>query len=156
MRHVVQIDRLGQHKVEVEPPTLFRPAGVFVDGSPADKGKRRGQFVLRCDDGDEAFVMVKPSLFYDAPQLQIDGTTIQVVEPLPWYQYLVSSIPIVLTFGGLLGLAIAFLLIGANVRVFRSQLSQPQKYLIVTGLSVGVPVLYFLIFFGVAFLADQG
>jgi len=26
----------------------------------------------------------------------------------------------------------------------------------VTGLSVGVPVLYFLIFFGVAILADQG
>ena len=139
VRYRVELEGFEKQTIEVEPPRMFGGASIHVDG--ATVLRRRGRHYLTRDDGREVAVTVKPSLFYDAPALEVDGQRIHIVEPLPWYQYLLSSVPLVLVvLGGIVGAFVAIALIMANVQTFRSERSTAAKYARVCLLSVGVPL----------------
>ncbi len=106
--------------------------------------------MLKRDDGQEIPIKLKPSLFYDAPVLEAGGKNIQVVEPLAWYQYLLSSVPVVMVAYGIIGVLVGIVVIMGNIRVFRSERSTAAKYGLVCLLSFGVPVACFAL----SFLAD--
>jgi hypothetical protein len=146
MKYTVQLEGFENQAIEVDPPGLFKSANIFINGSPAST-KKKGEFILKRNDGTDVVVKVKQSLFYDAPSLQIEGKTIHILEPLPWYQYLLSSVPIIFVAGGLVGALIGIGLIVANVRIFRSKMSQPLKYLAVLAISFVLPVLYLIFLF---------
>jgi hypothetical protein len=136
MKYAVYLEGFEGQAVELDPPGFLKGAKLFVNGRPAARGKKQNQFLAQRDDGREVLMRVKPSLFYDAPSLEVEGRTFHVVEPLAWYQYLMSSIPVVLVIGGLVGALISLGLIVANIRIFHSNLSQPLKYLLVLTLSL--------------------
>jgi hypothetical protein len=143
MKYSLQIEGFEGQNIELDPPGFLKGASIFVNGSPVPK-KKQGQFILRRIDGQEVIAKVKPSLFYDAPSVDVNGKIIRVVEPLAWYQYLLSSVPLILIVGGLLGALIAIGLIMANIKIFRSSLSTSLKYISVCALSFVVPCLYLL------------
>jgi hypothetical protein len=137
------------HKVEVRSRGFFSSYKLFIDGQLAPKGPKRGQMLLRRNDGAEVLAFWKAkALGFDVPQLQIDGQTISLVQPLQWYEYTWSGLPIFMLFvggaiGGLLG-GLAFTL---NVQVFRTEPHLFLKYLFSAAISMLAILLYFFIGF---------
>ena len=59
----------------------------------------------------------------------MDGQTIQVVEPLKWYEWVWNGIPLLLVFlGGMMPALIGFAAFSINATLFRSQKSVLAKY----------------------------
>ncbi|MCG2787361.1 MAG: hypothetical protein L6461_19910 [Anaerolineae bacterium] len=143
MKYTVQLEGFENQAIEVDPPGLFTSANIFINGSPAST-KKNGEFILKRNDGVDVIAKVKPSFFYDAPSLQIEGKTIHILEPLAWYQYLLSSVPVIWAIGGLVAALIGIGLIVANIRIFRSKMNQLPKYLLVLFISFVLPVLYMM------------
>src|SRR5690242_13299314 len=106
MKYALQIEGCEGQNIELDPPGFLKTASILVNGSPAPR-KKPGQYLIRRNDGQEMIAKIKPSLFYDAPTVEVDGRTIRVLEPLAWYQYLLSVVPLVLLIGGLLGALVA-------------------------------------------------
>ena len=143
MKYSVQLEGFEGRTIEVEPPGFLSKSYIYLDGIPIAPIKK-GQYLLKRSDGTTALAKVKQSLFYDAPSLNVDGKTIPIVEPLAWYQYVLSMGPIAFLLWGLVGALVAIGLISANVRIFRSKLSQPLKYLSVCAISFVLPVVSLL------------
>jgi len=171
MKSSVELEGFENEIIEVDPRGLFRNASIFINGSPAST-KKKGEFVLKRNDGAEVVAKAKQSFFYDAPSIQIEGKTIKIIKPLAWYQYLLSSVLIIFVFligewliftlgselgtgtsfakglivsviGGLVAAFIGIEFINANIRIFHSKMRQPLKYLAVFAISCALPVLYF-------------
>jgi len=144
MEYPVKIDGFEGHKLAVTSAEMFANPKLLVDGQSASQGQKRGEFILRKNNGAKVIAQVTAAYlgFDPVPQLIIDGKTIQIMEPLKMYQWIWSGIPLFLFFiGGVLGTLISILAFAINVRVFRSQRSSPLKYLItalVTIVSVGI------------------
>jgi len=144
MEYPVKIDGFEGHKLAVTSAEMFANPKLLVDGQSASQGQKRGEFILRKNNGSKVVAQVTAAYlgFDPVPQLIIDGKTIQIMEPLKMYQWIWSGIPLFLFFiGGVLGTLISILAFAINVRVFRSQRSSPLKYLItalVTIVSVGI------------------
>jgi hypothetical protein len=103
MRYQVKLGGLADRKVEVE-SSLFRGARVLVDGQPAPKGPKRAQFLVSGTDGRDSVLELKTKLPDPVPQVVWGGQTIKLEEPLKWYQWLWSGVPLLLLFvGGALG-----------------------------------------------------
>lgn len=108
---------------------------LLVNGQPAPKGNKRGEMVLKRNDGTQITAKWKPQVLgLDVPQLVADGKTIKLVEPLKWYQLIWGGWPILMIFfGGALGAIAGFIGFLINTKIFRAQMSGILKY-IVTGL----------------------
>jgi hypothetical protein len=145
MKSRIQIEGFENQVIEVEHPGLFNNARILVNGSSASTVKRN-EFILKRSDGRETVVKIKPSVFSDALSLQVDGKTTRIVEPLPWYQYLLSCVPVIFIFLSPVGWLITSGLILANMRIFRSKMSQPLKYVVVLAIGFVSPVLYLILF----------
>ena len=78
MKYPILLEGFDGQTIEVDPPGLLKAARIHVNGNAAPKGKRKGQFLLRRNDGREVTVKIRPSLFYDAPGLEVEG---KVVKP---------------------------------------------------------------------------
>jgi hypothetical protein len=102
--------------------------------------------ILQQDDGRQVTAGWKPRfLGLDVPRLVVDGRTVQIVEPLKWYQWLWAGWPILLLFvGGALGAIAGMLGVVINTRVFRAEISEMLKYL-VTGVVSLLVVLAYLV-----------
>lgn len=87
--------------------------------------------VLKRNDGTEAVATLKPKLFgLDVPQVEIDGKLIDLVKPLAWQQWIFAASPLVILFlGGALGVALAFIGVYTNLKIFRSERDDMQKYI---------------------------
>ena len=79
MRYQVNLDGLSGHKIEVELPSALRGARVLVDGQPAAKGSKRGQYLLRGADGRDSVVELKSSFLDPVPQVLWAGKKIRLV-----------------------------------------------------------------------------
>ncbi len=108
MEFPVTVEGFEGHKLSLTAQGLLFSPKLLVDGHPAPKGRKGGQFVLRRNDGTEAIAQIRDSVLGldPAPQLFVDGKRIHVAEPLKLYQWLWSAVPLFLLFigGGLGGL----------------------------------------------------
>jgi hypothetical protein len=151
MRYQVNIPELPGRKIEVELPGVFSSATLLVDGQPATKGPKRGQFTVRGTDGRDSLITLKTSLD-PVPQVLFANRTIRLVEPLAWYQWIWTAIPLVLVFmGGALGGALGGAAMVFNIRILRSGQSPLLRYALTAVLSVGALGAY--LFFASMFLS---
>ncbi len=133
-------------RIEVRASGFFTGYKLLVDGSPVAKGPKRGQMLLRRNDGTDVLAAWKPmGLGLDVPQLQVEGTTIPLVRPLLWYEWIWAGVPFVLLFiGGALGGLLGGVALAVNVKLFRSEFSTPMKFLF-SGVVSALAVLTFLL-----------
>ena len=151
MRYLVNLPELPGRRIEVE-PGIFSTARLLVDGQPAPKGPKRGQFSLRGADGRDTPVVLKTSFLDPVPQVLCAGRTIRLVEPLTWYQWIWTGIPILLIFrGGALGGALGGAATVFNIRILRSDMTGLLRYTLAGLLSVGAVGAY--IFLAALFLS---
>jgi len=106
-------------------------AKVWIDGQPAPKGPKRGEMLLRRNDGTEVAIKLNNANFFDpVPTIMVEGPKINVVEPLKWYQRAWCAIPILLILvGGALGGGTGGAAVVINGWIFRTEMSEPLKFL---------------------------
>lgn len=146
MSYAVTIEGFEGQNIEVNPGFWSGPK-LLVNGQPAPKGSKRGEMILQRNDGTPITAKWKPQVLgLDVPQLVADGKTIQLVEPLKWYQLAWGGWPILMIFfGGALGAIAGFIGFLINTKIFRARMSGILKY-VVTGLvSILSVVAYFIL-----------
>ena len=145
MSYPAKIEGFEYQNIEVQTGFWTGPR-LLVNGEPAPKGSKRGEMILRRDDGRQVNASWKPQfLGLDVPQLVVDGRTVQLVEPLKWYQWVWGGWPIVLLFvGGALGAIAGMLGAVINARVFRAEISEILKYVVTGVVSILAVLVYFV------------
>ena len=145
MSYPAKIEGFEYQNIEVQTGFWTGPR-LLVNGEPAPKGSKRGEMILRRDDGRQVNASWKPQfLGLDVPQLVVDGKTVQLVEPLKWYQWVWGGWPIVLLFvGGALGAIAGMLGAVINARVFRAEISEILKYVVTGVVSILAVLVYFV------------
>jgi hypothetical protein len=135
MDYAITLPGFEGQSILVKTPGALGSIQLIVNGQPAQKGVKRGEMLLRANDGREVTVKWKPA-FLDLPALDVGGETVRYVEPLKWYQYVWGGLPILLVFaGGALGVAFGLLGFMLNARIYRSSLGKPLQYAAVFGVS---------------------
>jgi hypothetical protein len=151
VRYPVHLPELPGRRIEVEVAGTFSSPIILVDGQPANKGAKRGHFLVRGADGRDVVIGLKTSLD-PIPQVLFAGRTIRLADPLAWYQWLWSGIPLVLVLmGGALGGLLGGITMAFNVRILRSDLTAVARYALAAVLSVGALGAY--LFFATMFLS---
>ena len=117
MKAQLPIGGVGSQVLEIRSPGLLQGPILTIDGQRAPKGKRRNTYLIQRDDGRTVTITLKPSLVYDLPGVEIDGTRFEVVPRLRWFEYLLASFPLVLILVGILGIVLAAILIVACIRL---------------------------------------
>lgn len=151
MRLPLKLEGFTGHTLEIESAGWFSPARLFIDGQPARKGPKRNQYLVPLDNGAQKVIQLKQVFIDPVPQVLVDGNVVQVVEPLGVLQWIWSALPIVLIFlGGAIGGAVGGAAFWINTRIFRSEMSAIEQY-ILTGLVSGISYFLYLIL-GTVFL----
>ena len=145
MNYIAKIEGLENQNIEAKVSFWSGPK-LLVNGEPAHKGTKRGEMVLQRNDGKQVSVTWKPQfLGLDIPQLVVDGKTINLVEPLKWYQWLWGGWPAMLLFvGGALGGITGMIAVVINAKVFRTEMSGVLKYMVSGVVSMLAVVAYFI------------
>src|SRR5262245_29958906 len=150
MQYHVPAEGFEGRQLIVESAGWFAGPRLRLDGLPAPKGPKRGQFLLRRNDGSSVTAQIRGVLIDPVPQVVIDGKTIKLAEPLPWYVWVWSGLPLVLLFlGGALGGGLGALAMTINGRIFRSDMNSALKFIITAVLSMMTVIIFFM--FAVAF-----
>ena len=143
MSYPVKLQGFEGQELVVEPAGLFSGPKLLVTGQPAPKGQGRGEMLIRRNDGKDVPVVFRNN-FLDIPALMVEGKSLDLVEPLKWYEWVWNALPILMIFfGGALGGLIGALAVTLNIKVFRSSENGLLKYLLTGALGVGAFVLYF-------------
>ena len=147
MQYPVQTEGFQAQQLTLETAGLFSGAKLLLNGQPVPKGAKRGEFIVKRDDGTEVTAKFKPIFLDPVPQIIInDSQTVKVVEPLQWYQWSWAGLPLALIFvGGLLGGLIGLISTTLSIRIFRSEMSSVLQYLAVGGISVLAVAVYLVI-----------
>ena len=144
MRYPIQIPGFEGQKIEVEPKGLFFNAKLTINGELAPEGERHNEIILTRNDGEQVIARWKHNfLGLDIPKLVVEQKLIPVVEPLRWYEWVWSGLPLLLIIhGGALGVVIGWIIFSMNIKVFRSDKSTLAKYLLTGGFSITSLFLY--------------
>ena len=146
MQYPVTIEGFEVSEIVLETPGIFSGAKLLVNGQPAPKGEKRGQYLLQQDDGTQVPAKLKGSFLDPVPQIVINDKVIKVVEPLKWYQWIWAGLPILLIFiGGFIGAIFGVVATSFSTRVFRSEMSAVLQYVLVGVISIVAVVVYFII-----------
>ncbi len=133
----IAVAGVENHQIAVEMGKGFGKSQLFVDGQPAPPAPKKGQYLLRREDGSEVVAFFKSGFPDPAPVLVVGTQTIKLAEPLKWYQWAWAAWPIILI---LLGGAICGLLGGGaaaiNAQIFRSDKSALTKYALTAVISI--------------------
>lgn len=128
MKYPVNLQGFEGQAIELQTQGMLSGPKLLVNGKSAPKGAKRGEMLLRRNDGREVIAKFQ-SAFLDVPKLQVDGQTIQVVEPLKWYEWAWNGIPLLIVFlGGMMPFLIGFAAFSINATLFRSQKNTLAKY----------------------------
>ena len=128
MNYSVNLQGFEGQTIELQTPGMLSGPKLLVNGKRASKGEKRGEMLLRRNDGKEVVVKFQPT-FLDVPKLQVDGQSIQVVEPLKWYEWVWNGLPLLIVFlGGMMPFLIGFAAFSINATLFRSQKNTLAKY----------------------------
>ena len=133
MTYPIDIEGFEGQNLEVTEPGVFSSAKLLIDGEPAPKGEKRGEMLLTRDDGSQVTAKWKPKLMgIDVPELIVGDETVEVAEPLPWYQWSVAVLPLFFFFyfGGFIGALFGILAAVSVLKVFRTSLSVPIQYVV--------------------------
>jgi hypothetical protein len=134
----------SQH-LSVEAASGFSGPQLLLNGEVVKR--RKGLYPVVSDSGTETLVKMKYNLVDPIPTLIIDGQPVKLAQPLQWYVYGWSGLPLLLLFiGGALGGLVGGYATVVNGRIFRSDRGPTAKY----GLSGAVTVLAVVIFFALA------
>lgn len=146
MNYPIKVEGFIDQNIEVQSDGLFSGYKLLVNGVPAPKGSKRGQMMLRRNDGRIAIASWKPKLLgLDFPQLVIDDKIINIIEPLKWYETLWIGLPILLFFyGGVLGAIAGMFGFSINAKIFRNSINSIAKYGLTALVSVLTVVVYFV------------
>jgi len=127
----LNVDGFEGHSLVLHSSNFFSGPKLTFDGSVLPKGQKRGQFILKRNDGAEVTVELKVVNFLDpVPQVYIGGIHIEAAPPLQWYEVLVCCLPIMLILGGALGGALGAGSSMLNMFIFRTSLPIYLKYTI--------------------------
>jgi hypothetical protein len=144
MQYLVQADGFEGRQLVVESAGWFAGAKLMLDGQPAPKGPKRGQLLLRRNDGVDVVAQLRNIFVDPIPQVVIDGKTIKLAEPLPWYAWVWSALPLMLLFlGGALGGLLGAVAMTINGRVFRADMNGPLKFIATGAISLVAAIAYF-------------
>ncbi|NTU83636.1 MAG: hypothetical protein HGA45_30410 [Chloroflexales bacterium] len=145
MDYPINLEGFEGQAIVVQPAGFLSGPKLLVNGQPAAKGQKRGQMVLRRNDGSEALATWKPQ-FIDVPRLIVDGQTINVAEPLKWYVWLWSGLPFILVVvGGAIGAVVGMIGFGVNANIFRSSWPTAAKFAVSAIVSVVAVVAYIVL-----------
>jgi hypothetical protein len=146
MGYTANIEGFEGQKIEVNIGFWSGPK-LLVNGEPAPKGNKRGEMVLQRNDGKRVTATWKPQVLgLDVPQLLVDGKTVNLVEPLKWYQWIWGGWPVVLLFvGGALGAIAGLVGFSINAKIFRTEMSEVMKYVVTGAVSVLAVFAYFVV-----------
>ena len=138
MKYPIDFTGFKEQELILTSSGFFSGPKLLVDGQPAPIGIKRGEFVLTRDDGIEVVAKLKITNFLDpVPQLIINEKLVKVVEPLTWYQLIWSGLPLLLVFiGGLSGGLAGGAAVAINGRIFRTQINEVLKYVIIGMISI--------------------
>jgi hypothetical protein len=147
MRYALQLEGFEGQTIEVQPAGIVSAAKLLLNGQPAARGPKRGQMTLRRNDGRQVIAVWKPQIMgLDVPRLQVEGKLVNVVEPLKWYVWVWSALPILLVFiGGALGALAGFIGFAINTQIFRSSLPGVAKFALTAVVSVLAVVAYLVV-----------
>ncbi len=147
MKYPITLKGLEGQTIEVQTAGMLSGPKLLVNGQPAAKGPKRGQMTLRRNDGQEVVAAWRPRFMgLDVPELVVDGQIIEVTQPLPWYAWLWSGLPILLVFaGGALGAIAGFIAFTINTSIFRSGKSTTLKFVLTAFVSLLAVVVYFVL-----------
>jgi hypothetical protein len=147
MVYHLQVAGFEGQDVEVDTGSVWSGPRLLVNGEPAPKGPKLGSMLLRRTDGREVIATWKPSfLGLDTPSLVVDGAPVQVAEPLPWYEWAWSALPIALILvGGFLGAMAGFVATTINIRIFRAQSVPVLRWGLTLFVSVGAVIFYVVV-----------
>lgn len=145
MSYPVKIEGFEGQKIEVE-VNYLAGAQLLVNGQKAPNGKNRGEMLLKRNDGRQVVAVWKPQVLgFDVPLLVVEGRAIRLVEPLKWYQWVWSALPVALAAeGGMLGAIIGLIALSFNAGLFRSKRSEVMKYVVTGAVSAAAVILYAL------------
>lgn len=145
MSYPVRLPGFEGQEIVVEPAGFFAGPRLLVNGQPAQKGKGRGEMIVRRNDGKDVVFTFRNN-FLDVPGLLVDGKPLDLVEPLKWYEWAWNGLPLVMIFfGGALGGMLGVLAMSFNIKMFRSSQSTLLKYILTGAIGVGAFIVYFII-----------
>jgi hypothetical protein len=103
--------------------------------------------VLRRNDGTDIIATWRPKVMgLDIPSLVVGDQVIDVIEPLKWYEWAWSGLPILLVFiGGALGALTGFIGFSANTKIFRTDYTSVLKFAVTAGISIIAVIVYFVL-----------
>jgi hypothetical protein len=134
----------SQHLAVETASSLFGGPKLLLNGAIVKRRKRL--YPVTSDSGAEALVQIKYNLVDPVPTLKIGEETIKLVEPLQWYEYAWSGLPILLVFtGGALGGLVGGVAAVANGRLFRSDRGAIAKYGLAGLITVSAAVAFFVL-----------
>lgn len=152
MQHYVNAEGFEGRKLVVESAGFFSGPRLLLDGQPASKGPKRGQLLLRRNDGIDVIAQLRGVFIDPIPQVTVDGKKIVIAEPLPWYVWVWCGLPLVLLFlGGALGGGLGAVAMTINGRMFRADMHSALKFAITGAISL-VTV---LVFFALTIMLNQ-
>jgi hypothetical protein len=130
--------------IVVEAGSAFAGPKLLVNGQPAPKGPKRGSMLLQRNAGQPVVASWKPVVLgLDTPEIVVDGQTIQLQPPLPWYAWVWSALPILLiAIGGAFGALVGVIATNINVKIFRSSSHLAAKFILSALVSGGAIVGY--------------
>jgi len=146
MDYPVVIDGFEGHQIAVRSTPWGAASTLLLDGEVAPRGPRRNQFILTRKDGTEALVKFRNGLFDSVPQLVVDGKVKNVVPPMSWPITVWCLAPLLLCFTpGFDGIMLGFAGSWVNTRIFRTEQSATQKYLLTAFVSLAAAGAYLLL-----------
>ncbi len=149
MQYNIEAEGFEGRQLFIEAAGMFAGPKFMLDGSPAQKGNKRGEFSLTRNDGREVVAKFGFNFLDLVPPIIIDGEKINLLEPLKWYQWIWAGWPILLLFaGGALGAVVGVIATNFNVRMFRSGKTAVVQYLAVAGISGVAVALYAMVAVG--------
>lgn len=112
--------------------SLLSGTRLFVNGQKAARGPKMGTMNLTRNDGRVVTAQWKQQMFgFDTPQLEVDGKTYVLAQPLKWYEVVLTALPIALVFiGGLPGAIVGVVASAASASIFRSGMKKVAKILL--------------------------
>jgi hypothetical protein len=129
-KYPISLKGFGSQKIELEVSGVLGNTRILVNGIPAEKGNRQGEFILYYPDGDRVSLYLQNTFFDIIPKIQVNGQIIEILPPITWIQYMIAGLGFILIFsgggiGGLLGM-VSFII---NIRLLRSIQAPVLRYL---------------------------
>ena len=162
MQIKVIMDGWEDVQIVLEAGKIGRSPKLIVNGRKAPKGKQRGEFLLRSQEGAEVPIRLRyPNPLDPIQQVECEGKRYRLIHPWTWYDGLWLLLPLILLAAAILaarmvagwwmGLLAGGLAALTNTRLFRVSSSIKINY----GLTGLVTLTGVLVFFGWAYVFNM-